>query len=80
MNRQVTAHCMTDSKPDSMPDGDRERSHLAAQVLESERGVLRLLTRSAPLPELLDEVCRRAETLLGVGATCTVLEIGRAHV
>jgi PAS domain S-box-containing protein len=73
MNRQVTAHCMTDSKPDSMPDGDRERSHLAAQVLESERSVLRLLTRSAPLPELLDEVCRRAETLLGVGATCTVL-------
>jgi diguanylate cyclase (GGDEF)-like protein/PAS domain S-box-containing protein len=41
--------------------------------LASERSVLRLITRNTPLPELLDEVCRRAETLLGEGASCTIL-------
>ncbi|HEY3598541.1 MAG TPA: diguanylate cyclase, partial [Paraburkholderia sp.] len=58
---------------DREPDHRRSRARLAARVLESERSVLRLLTRSTPLPELLTEVCRRAEALLGDGAACTVL-------
>ena len=35
--------------------------------------MLRLITRNTPLPELLDEVCRRAEALLGDGACCSIL-------
>ncbi|CAB3752054.1 putative bifunctional diguanylate cyclase/phosphodiesterase [Paraburkholderia humisilvae] len=81
MNRQDTADRMTDSQPDSRSDREADSAHgnggyrptVAAQVLESERAVLRLLTRSAPLPELLAEVCRRAEALLGDGAACSVL-------
>jgi diguanylate cyclase (GGDEF)-like protein/PAS domain S-box-containing protein len=42
-------------------------------VLASERSVLRLITRNTPLPELLGEVCRRAEALLGEGASCSIL-------
>ena len=45
----------------------------AAEVLASEQSVLRLITRNTPLPELLVEVCRRAEALLGDGASCTIL-------
>jgi diguanylate cyclase (GGDEF)-like protein/PAS domain S-box-containing protein len=45
----------------------------ADEALASERGVLRLLSRSMPLPDLLAEVCRRAERLLGEGATCSIL-------
>ncbi|MFP3562030.1 bifunctional diguanylate cyclase/phosphodiesterase, partial [Paraburkholderia sp. SIMBA_049] len=41
--------------------------------LASEQSVLRLITRNTPLPELLVEVCRRAEALLGEGASCTIL-------
>jgi diguanylate cyclase (GGDEF)-like protein len=77
MNRQHTADRITDSHADreagSIPGDGSYRPGVAAQVLESERAVLRLLTRSAPLPELLAEVCRRAEALLGDGAACTVL-------
>jgi len=42
-------------------------------VLASEQTVLRLITRKTPLPELLMEVCRRAEALLGDGASCTIV-------
>ena len=38
--------------------------------------MLRLITRNTPLPELLDEVCRRAEALLGDGASCSILLLG----
>jgi diguanylate cyclase (GGDEF)-like protein len=76
MNRQDTADSMTHRLPDSESDSadgcGGYRSTVAAQVLESERAVLRLLTRGAPLPELLAEVCRRAEALLGDGAACSV--------
>ncbi|MEM5386306.1 EAL domain-containing protein [Paraburkholderia phymatum] len=69
MSRQVTADRATDK-----PSGcTRYEPDLAAGVLASEQTVLRLLTRSTPLPELLAEVCRRAETLLGVGASCSIL-------
>ena len=54
-------------------DGDHYSSGLAEQLLASERSVLRLITRNTPLPDLLEEVCRRAETLLGEGANCTIL-------
>jgi diguanylate cyclase (GGDEF)-like protein/PAS domain S-box-containing protein len=54
-------------------EGDHYSSGLAEQMLASERSVLRLITRNTPLPELLDEVCRRAEALLGDGANCTIL-------
>ncbi|MEX3931848.1 putative bifunctional diguanylate cyclase/phosphodiesterase [Paraburkholderia phymatum] len=69
MSRQVTADIATD-KPSECT---RYAPDLAAGVLASEQTVLRLLTRSTPLPELLAEVCRRAETLLGVGASCSIL-------
>src|SRR5215470_12664497 len=69
MSRQVTADIATD-KPS---DCTRHERDLAAGVLASEQSVLRLLTRSTPLPELLAEVCRRAETLLGEGAQCSIL-------
>ncbi|SEJ15753.1 putative bifunctional diguanylate cyclase/phosphodiesterase [Paraburkholderia diazotrophica] len=69
MSRQVTADIATD-KPSECT---RYQPDLAAGVLASEQTVLRLLTRSTPLPELLAEVCRRAETLLGVGASCSIL-------
>ena len=69
MSRQVTADIATDK-----PAGrTRHGTDLAAEVLASEQSVLRLLTRSTPLPELLAEVCRRAETLLGEGAQCSIL-------
>jgi diguanylate cyclase (GGDEF)-like protein/PAS domain S-box-containing protein len=55
------------------PEGTHYRPDLAEEVLASERGVLRLITRNTPLPELLDEVCRRAEALLGEGASCSIL-------
>jgi diguanylate cyclase (GGDEF)-like protein/PAS domain S-box-containing protein len=54
-------------------DRNRYSSGLAEQLLASERSVLRLITRNTPLPELLDEVCRRAEALLGSGANCSIL-------
>ena len=69
MSRPVTADIATDKPSDST----RHRSDLAVEVLASEQSVLRLLTRSTPLPELLAEVCRRAETLLGEGSRCSIL-------
>ncbi|SKC91692.1 PAS domain S-box-containing protein/diguanylate cyclase (GGDEF) domain-containing protein [Burkholderia sp. CF099] len=69
MSRPVTADIATDKPSEST----RHRSDLAAEVLASEQSVLRLLTRSTPLPELLAEVCRRAETLLGGGSRCSIL-------
>src|ERR1700743_1951013 len=51
----------------------RYRPERAEEVLASERSVLRLITRNTPLPELLAEVCRRAEALLGEGASCSIL-------
>ncbi|SMG11442.1 putative bifunctional diguanylate cyclase/phosphodiesterase [Paraburkholderia susongensis] len=58
---------------ESVPEGARYRPERAEEVLASERSVLRLITRNTPLPELLDEVCRRAEALLGEGASCSIL-------
>jgi len=55
------------------PEGACHRPDLAEEVLASERSVLRLITRNTPLPELLEEVCRRAEALLGGGASCSIL-------
>ncbi|WP_233802197.1 putative bifunctional diguanylate cyclase/phosphodiesterase [Paraburkholderia sp. HP33-1] len=55
------------------PEGARYGPQRAEEVLASERSVLRLITRNTPLPELLDEVCRRAEVLLGDGACCSIL-------
>ncbi|MBR8129483.1 putative bifunctional diguanylate cyclase/phosphodiesterase [Burkholderia ambifaria] len=55
------------------PQSSRYSLGLAAEVLASEQSVLRLITRNTPLPELLAEVCRRAEALLGEGASCTIL-------
>jgi diguanylate cyclase (GGDEF)-like protein/PAS domain S-box-containing protein len=69
MSRQVTADIATDRASRRTRHG----ADLAAEVLASEQSVLRLLTRSTPLPELLAEVCRRAETLLGEGARCSIL-------
>ncbi|WP_027799926.1 putative bifunctional diguanylate cyclase/phosphodiesterase [Paraburkholderia dilworthii] len=56
------------------PEASRYRPDLLAEeVLASERSVLRLITRNTPLPELLDEVCHRAEALLGAGTSCSIL-------
>ncbi|MBA9896907.1 putative bifunctional diguanylate cyclase/phosphodiesterase [Burkholderia cepacia] len=64
------------------PQSSRYSLGLAAEVLASEQSVLRLITRNTPLPELLVEVCRRAEALLGDGASCTILllDIDGVHV
>ena len=45
----------------------------AEEAFAFERGMLKLIARSVPLPELLAEVCRRAERLLGEGASCSIL-------
>ena len=50
-----------------------QRAGPADEAFAFERGVLKLITRSMPLPELLAELCRRAEQLLGDGATCSIL-------
>ncbi|MGF6772787.1 diguanylate cyclase (GGDEF)-like protein/PAS domain S-box-containing protein [Paraburkholderia sp. GAS199] len=71
-----------DSAMRATPDGTRSGPDLAEGALASERTVLRLITRNTPLPELLDEVCRRAEALLGDGASCSILllEADGVHV
>ncbi|MFM0741602.1 EAL domain-containing protein [Paraburkholderia xenovorans] len=69
----MTREATSDSAMGAMPDGARNGQNLAEEVLASERTVLRLITRNTPLPELLDEVCRRAEALLGEGASCSIL-------
>jgi diguanylate cyclase (GGDEF)-like protein/PAS domain S-box-containing protein len=69
MTREATSDNTPAATPESAPYGLR----LAEGVLASERTVLRLITRNTPLPELLDEVCRRAEALLGDGASCSIL-------
>ncbi|MDN8037915.1 putative bifunctional diguanylate cyclase/phosphodiesterase [Burkholderia vietnamiensis] len=64
------------------PQSSRYSAGLAAEVLASEQSVLRLITRNTPLPELLLEVCRRAEALLGDGAACSILllDADRIHM
>jgi len=69
MTCQATPGDMVGAESDSA----RYPSGMAEQVWASERSVLRLITRNTPLPDLLDEVCRRAEALLGEGATCSIL-------
>ncbi|PMS33536.1 putative bifunctional diguanylate cyclase/phosphodiesterase [Paraburkholderia rhynchosiae] len=69
MTREATSRM----KVGATPEGSRYRPDLAEEVLASERSVLRLITCNTPLPELLDEVCRRAEALLGAGACCSIL-------
>lgn len=63
-------------------DPARYPSMRAEAVLASEQSVLRLITRNTPLPDLLAEVCRHAESLLGEGAACTILLVAddAAHV
>ncbi|HEY2023437.1 putative bifunctional diguanylate cyclase/phosphodiesterase [Paraburkholderia sp.] len=69
MSCEATSHGTTGAEPESV----RYRPQRAEEVLASERSVLRLITRNTPLPELLAEVCRRAEALLGDGASCSIL-------
>jgi diguanylate cyclase (GGDEF)-like protein/PAS domain S-box-containing protein len=69
----MTCEATSDSTMGATPEGTRYGPDRAEGVLASERTVLRLITRNTPLPELLDEVCRRAEALLGDGATCSIL-------
>ncbi|CAM2152974.1 diguanylate cyclase [Pararobbsia alpina] len=72
MNCPPTTVLTTDTRPTEV-DPARYRSMRAEAVLASEQSVLRLITRNTPLPELLSEVCRRAEALLGDGTACTIL-------
>ncbi|MFL9961367.1 EAL domain-containing protein [Paraburkholderia sediminicola] len=69
----MTCEATSDGTIGASPEGTRYRADRAEEVLASERSVLRLITRNTPLPELLDEVCRRAEALLGAGASCSIL-------
>lgn len=46
---------------------------LVEEALARERGVLRLVSRRMPLPELLAEICFRAERLLDAGIRCSIL-------
>jgi diguanylate cyclase (GGDEF)-like protein len=68
----MTCEATSDNAVGAAPES-RYGSNLAEGALASERTVLRLITRNTPLPELLDEVCRRAEALLGDGASCSIL-------
>ncbi|TDY23345.1 diguanylate cyclase/phosphodiesterase [Paraburkholderia sp. BL6665CI2N2] len=68
----MTCEATSENKLEAAPEG-RYGPNLAEAVVASERTVLRLITRNTPLPELLDEVCRRAEALLGEGASCSIL-------
>jgi diguanylate cyclase (GGDEF)-like protein/PAS domain S-box-containing protein len=69
----MTCEVTSDGTIGASPEGIHYRPDRAEEVLASERSVLRLITRNTPLPELLDEVCRRAEALLGEGASCSIL-------
>ena len=69
----MTCEATSKSTLGATPEGTHYRPDLAEGVLASERTVLRLITRNTPLPELLAEVCRRAEALLGEGASCSIL-------
>ncbi|SEB81713.1 diguanylate cyclase/phosphodiesterase [Burkholderia sp. WP9] len=69
----MTCEATSENKTGAAPEGIRYCANLAEGVLASERTVLRLITQNTPLPELLDEVCRRAEALLGEGASCSIL-------
>ncbi|WP_183798557.1 putative bifunctional diguanylate cyclase/phosphodiesterase [Paraburkholderia fungorum] len=69
----MTREATSDYAMGATPESTRYGPDRAEGVLASERTVLRLITRNTPLPELLDEVCRRAETLLGEGAVCSIL-------
>ncbi|WP_175149319.1 putative bifunctional diguanylate cyclase/phosphodiesterase [Paraburkholderia ultramafica] len=69
----MTCEATSDGAMGAAPEGTRYRPDLAEEVLASERSVLRLITRNTPLPELLDEICRRAQALLGEGASCSIL-------
>lgn len=69
----MTREATSDYTMGAAPGSTRYGPDRAEGVLASERTVLRLITRNTPLPELLDEVCRRAEALLGDGATCSIL-------
>ena len=54
-------------------DGASHRTGSAEETFAFERGVLKLITRDMPMPELLAELCRHAERLLGDGAICSIL-------
>jgi diguanylate cyclase (GGDEF)-like protein len=69
----MTSKATSDNTMGVASEGARYGPNLAEGVRASERTVLRLITRNTPLPELLDEVCRRAEALLGGGALCSIL-------
>ncbi|MBU7435898.1 putative bifunctional diguanylate cyclase/phosphodiesterase [Paraburkholderia fungorum] len=69
----MTREATSDYAMGATPESTRYGPDRAEGVLASERTVLRLITRNTPLPELLDEVCRRAEALLGEGAVCSIL-------
>ncbi|MFP6561956.1 EAL domain-containing protein [Paraburkholderia sp. B3] len=63
----------TDGAGGAQPRGPRSSHDSAEEAFAFERGMLKLIARSVPLPELLAEVCRRAERLLGDGASCSIL-------
>ena len=69
----MTCEATSENKLGAAPESISYGANLAEGVRASERTVLRLITRNTPLPELLDEVCRRAEALLGEGASCSIL-------
>ncbi|RKP56017.1 EAL domain-containing protein [Pararobbsia silviterrae] len=66
---------MNEAMGASAPEPVRYQTMRAETVLASEQSVLRLIARNTPLPELLAEVCRRAESLLGEGAACTIMVV-----
>jgi diguanylate cyclase (GGDEF)-like protein/PAS domain S-box-containing protein len=53
--------------------GAGHRAGLADDAFAFDRGVLKLITRDMPMPELLAELCCMAERLLGDGAICSIL-------
>lgn len=53
--------------------GGGHRAGAAEGAFAFDRGVLKLITRDMPMPELLAELCGHAERLLGDGAICSIL-------
>jgi diguanylate cyclase (GGDEF)-like protein/PAS domain S-box-containing protein len=53
--------------------GAGHRTGSAEDAFAFERGVLKLIRRGMPMPELLTALCRHAEQLVGDGAICSIL-------
>ncbi|WP_420998173.1 putative bifunctional diguanylate cyclase/phosphodiesterase [Cupriavidus sp. 30B13] len=69
----MTCQFTVDWPDDAKSAAPRGPGALDEHALAAERRLLRLIARDMPLPELLAELCLRAEKLLGEQAICSIL-------